>query len=275
MTVTTNPTVTGVPISPVTTNARVTVNPSVSGIPSSTIGARNARLITYPRASGHAEIKSLRDTLTYLLNDGNTVANYQLGVGLTGTTNASAWANQIGAAGPLLQATGANQPAIQADGSLLLDGATDYMQAAFTLAQPTTVYAVVNPISWTDIDYIFDGFTVATLGLQQATATPSVRQTGNLGAANANTNLTVGAYHLFTGVWNGATSSSRVDSTAEVATGNPGTTAADGFTLGVQGSTGNFGNIQVKEIIIRKAADSAATQAEIRALLNAIHGVYQ
>lgn len=53
---------------------------------------------------------SFRALLTNLLNDTNTVANYQPGIGVTGTLNASAWANQIGAAGSLLQATGANQP---------------------------------------------------------------------------------------------------------------------------------------------------------------------
>lgn len=45
-----------------------------------------------------------------LLADGNTVAWYRPGVGVTGTLNASAWANQLGAAPSLAQATGANQP---------------------------------------------------------------------------------------------------------------------------------------------------------------------
>ena len=37
-------------------------------------------------------------------------------------------------------------------------------------------------------------------------------------------------------------------------------------------TAGQYGNIQVKEIIIRNVADSAATQAQIQALLRAIHG---
>jgi len=46
----------------------------------------------------------------YLRLIGNTVAWYQPSVGVTGTLNASAWANQMGAAVALEQATGANQP---------------------------------------------------------------------------------------------------------------------------------------------------------------------
>lgn len=45
-----------------------------------------------------------------LLADGNTVAWYRPGVGVTGALNASAWADQSGNGNNLLQATGANQP---------------------------------------------------------------------------------------------------------------------------------------------------------------------
>ncbi len=51
-----------------------------------------------------------RDALNLLLRDGNTVADYRADTGVTGTLNASAWANQIGAAGPQSQVTAANQP---------------------------------------------------------------------------------------------------------------------------------------------------------------------
>jgi len=47
-----------------------------------------------------------------LLRDGNVVAQYIASMGVTGTLNASAWANQIGAAGSLTQGTGANQPVV-------------------------------------------------------------------------------------------------------------------------------------------------------------------
>ena len=51
-------------------------------------------------------------TLVDLLDDGNTKAWYQPGVGVTGTLNASAWADQSGNGNNLLQATGANQPIV-------------------------------------------------------------------------------------------------------------------------------------------------------------------
>jgi hypothetical protein len=55
-----------------------------------------------------------------LAGDGFTVANYVAGQGyaITDVLNCSAWANRIGAAGPLLQATGANQPIILSSDSV-------------------------------------------------------------------------------------------------------------------------------------------------------------
>lgn len=56
---------------------------------------------------------STSGALTALLEgDGLTVADYDASLGVTGTLNASAWANQMGIAGPLLQATGAAQPIV-------------------------------------------------------------------------------------------------------------------------------------------------------------------
>lgn len=61
-------------------------------------------LLTWPMSAGG------RNLLTQFLSDGNTAADWRADLGVTGALNASSIANQIGAAGPLLQASGANQP---------------------------------------------------------------------------------------------------------------------------------------------------------------------
>lgn len=213
---------------------------------------------------------SFRENLSaLLLSDGATVANYRMGVGLTGTTNASAWANQIGTAGPLLQASGAAQPAIQADGSLLFDGVDDRMTAVFTLDQPVTLYLVFKQITWSSNDYFCDGV-VAQQAIRQAGTGTTIAQVGSLpGASDATFGLDV--YGVITSVYNGASSILKVDggtnNTGDIGVGNPG-----GFILGSDGAPVVFSNIQVKESIIRNVADSADTRTRIQGLLKAIYG---
>lgn len=223
--------------------------------------------------SGGGGNPSPSEQLHQILIDGLTVADYQAGIGLTGTTNASAWANQLGSAGPLVQASGPNQPSIESDGSLLFDGAAQFIKtAAFTLAQPATFYLVLKQVAWADNTYIFDGNTSASMALTPRTTTPQVQlYAGAL--SNTNSDLTVGAYAVVTALFNGASSILNVNSGTD-ATGNPGAQAADGFTLGaIGGSAANFANIQVKRIIIRSSADSAALQLQIQALLGNIYGI--
>jgi len=63
---------------------------------------------------GFGEGLSGRDALRQLLSDGNTAAWYQPGIGVTGTLNASLWANWVngtaGTAADLAQDTSVNQP---------------------------------------------------------------------------------------------------------------------------------------------------------------------
>lgn len=82
---------------------------------------------------------------------------FRKNVGITSAANAvSNWANQAasGAARDYVQATGAAQPTLQGDGTILFDGTSDYLQtAAFTLGQPYTRYIRFKQITWTSGDY--------------------------------------------------------------------------------------------------------------------------
>src|SRR6185369_16031814 len=86
---------------------------------------------------------------------------------------ASQWADQSGNGRHLKQPTGTNQPAVNADGSLLFDGVDNFMQCdAFTLNQPFTVALKMKQVTWTSSDCIFDGNTALSALLNQASISP-------------------------------------------------------------------------------------------------------
>lgn len=217
-----------------------------------------------------------RSALSNLLrSDGATVADYDMSLGVTGTTNASAVANQIGAAGPLLQATGANQPQIVGDGSLLFDGLAHFMDAAFAFSGAKSIYAVIIPVTWTANDYLFDGKSVNSGALLDLTAagTPKVSYANNAVNYLTAQTFTLGTKDTVTAIANGANSVLRIGSGTGV-TGDAGANAnMAGFSLGRPGSTNAFySNIQVYRVILRTVADDAAKQAQIQSLLKAIYG---
>jgi hypothetical protein len=64
----------------------------------------------------------------------------------------------------------------------------------------------------------------------------------------------------------------QVNATAAV-TGNTGVANLGGFTFGGNVGGGNYGNIEAKEIIIRKIADSAPDQTAIYNYLKTKYGL--
>lgn len=218
-----------------------------------------------------------RGPLSSLLNDGNTKAWFQQGIGITVTgSGVSKWADQSGNGNDLNQGTDAARPAKQTDGSILFDGAAHYLKAsAFTLNAPETIYLVMKEISWTDADHILDGNTTNAGAIVQGGVggSPYIILYAGSDAAN-NNNLAIGSYGILSAVFNGASSSLTVNSTTAT-TGNPGVGNLSGLTLAASGGgVGQYANIQVKELIVRAAADSAATRLAIQTALNRIHSVY-
>lgn len=179
---------------------------------------------------------------------------YRFGVGITSSNGlVSAWADQSGNGRHLLQATETNQPALQADGSILFDGTDNYLKAdAFTLPQPTTVYLLVNPVSWAGNDVLSDGNGAGLMAILQRTSSPQVGL--NAGAAMGNIAPTLGIYSIIIAVFNGASSLIQRNDGSAV-TGNAGLATPGGFTLATQGNAAaGFSNIQVKEAIVYSAA---------------------
>ena len=199
----------------------------------------------------------------------NLEAWYRFGAGITVATGVSVWADQSGKSGRnLLQATGANQPALQSDGSILFDGIAHFLKtAAFTLNQPNTVYLRFRQVTWTNNDKITDGVSGSSL-IFQGGGSPQIFLNAGV-VNNGDGNLAVNTYGSVAAVFNGASSVIQVNTNAPTST-NAGTNNAGGFTLGAASNGTAPGNIQVKEVIIYSAAHDATTRATIIAYLSTL-----
>ena len=110
-------------------------------------------------------------TYPSVLDDGNTVKWFDYTENVTVETGVSSWDNKSGITGiipgALLQATGGSQPEATANG-ILFNGTSHVLKtAAFTLATPTMIYAVLKQITWTAADTLFDGHTTNVGRLRQ------------------------------------------------------------------------------------------------------------
>jgi len=205
-----------------------------------------------------------------VLDDGNTVAwfDYLKNVTKDGSDLVSVWGDKsvdsLGAlnGNDLLQATGSNQPIVNANG-ILFDGIDNFMKcAAFTLVQPEFIYMVVNQVSWANFDYIFDGNTTNSGNLYQTGVSPEIAAVAGI-SSGRNDNLIIGIYGIVRILFDGVNSKLIVNNTSPIS-GDFGLRNMGGFYLGaISPAIGFFANIEVKEIIIRKVADNATDEQAI------------
>jgi len=155
----------------------------------------------------------------------------------------------------------------------LFDGVDNYMTTpVLTLNQPHFIYMVMRQVTWTLNDTIIDGTSINTNRLYQSATTPRIRgYAGTIGAENAD--LVVNTWSIVRILFNGASSKLIVNAGTPI-TGNFGANNAGGLTIGVQGNyASTFSNIEVKEIVSRKLADSAGDEALIYNYLKAKYGL--
>lgn len=197
-----------------------------------------------------------------ILYDGNTVGWYiadDLSTITYGVGNLVAqWDDFLESGRDLAQAVGADQPLWSANG-VLFDGASEFMKVAggFVYVEPQQIYMVINAVTHTANDYIYDGNANNDAVIFQSN--PSPRIIGSPGFWVTNDNLTINTDHILRVLMNGASSFIRVDETA-AANGNTGGTDLDGFTLAARADGNNGSNIQVKEVILRNIDDTAANE---------------
>jgi len=170
----------------------------------------------------------------------------------------------------------ANNPTAISNGldghtTIRFDGTSDYLKDTITIAQPVTYYLVMKQITWTDGDNIIGGGGDATL-LRQRTSTPNLSIYSGVGWTANNTDLAVDTWAIVRVVFNGASSSIKINNNIAT-TGNAGTAGATRFCLGAYVVVSNEGisdyaNIEVAEIIICQGTVSAEDDANIMAYLH-------
>ena len=212
-----------------------------------------------------------------VLDDTNSVAWYKADdlttITKDGSNLVARWNDKMGSGRDLLQGTATNKPLWNAAG-ITLDGVDNWIDATFTLIQPEFIYIVLKHLSWTDNDTIFDGMT-ANYGYlcQGYSANRFKAYAGTVSGNSADTDLNLDTLAIIRVCFNGASSKLQVNAAAAV-TGNFNTRNMGGFSLGRPGGyNGQYGNFTVKEIIIRKSADSGATETAIYNTLKARHGL--
>ncbi len=188
----------------------------------------------------------------------------------------SQWDNNVsGNASPLLQATGANQPALQTDLSLLFDGVASFMRTAtLSIAQPGTVYWLAKQVTWASSEKLFDGSGTRWL-VQQRTGGASPELETFAGTAfGAVTALALDTYGVISAVYNGAASVLQVNNTTPT-TGNAGANVLLGMTLcgDNAGVPTVFANFQVKDGIFYGAAHDAGTRLRVARASGRLGGV--
>lgn len=194
----------------------------------------------------------------------NLAAWYRYHIGMTNVGGfCSSWADQSGNGRDLVQATASARPVILSDGSLQFDGANDFLQAAFTLPQPLTIYLAFMQLSWTSGDVIFSGAT-AEVQVAQNTSSPGLAANAGSGLTVSNT-IPVNARGVCCFVANGTSSVYQAGggSFSVTTTGSGGANAAGGFTLGADSSEANWSNIRVFEAAIFSVAHDANTRLQL------------
>mgnify|MGYP007005598344 CR=1 FL=1 len=172
----------------------------------------------------------------------------------------------------LLQATASKRPIYKISGGyswLLFDGVDDYLQASFTLAQPYTRIGGVRRLSYSSSSRLFESATAFQGGLYLS-GTDILSMYA--GAALSNFSSVLNADEVVTEVWNGASSKLAINNGA-YATGNAGTQAPGGFTVGSAGHGYANSNIRWYGSIIASGVMSDANVAKTRSWLGAKAGL--
>ncbi|MCH7928650.1 MAG: hypothetical protein IID03_11845 [Candidatus Dadabacteria bacterium] len=206
-----------------------------------------------------------------------------LGLTIENTDRLQAWADQASNVSNLdIPTNDARRPVVITNGnpngdgnSILYDGITHYLRVSggFTFNQPETIYLVFKQVTWTFGDGIFDGNGSGTMGLLQRTSTPNLLISAGTQAAE-NSDAGLGTWVIGCAVYNGASSSLRINNNAKT-TGNAGATNSGGLFLGRDFAGNNKANFAISRLLgYDTAAHSDAEQDQNITALNIIYSVF-
>jgi hypothetical protein len=186
-------------------------------------------------------------------------------------------ADKSGRGNHAVQAVAAARPLLREDASgkryLEFDGVDDRLSAAgMSLAHPWDRVSAIRQVAWMNAARIFGNGSGATLtGLlyqNQAVMGLSLFDTA---AAAGNTGAAIGAKAVVTERRNGAASQIAVGSAAPT-TGHPGSTAANGVTIGADPGGGSAASLAFYGLVLVKPPLGAAALANLRSWLAARSG---
>lgn len=190
-------------------------------------------------AAGSIEFRMFICTnITTVGYDGdNTSGVYLWGASLT----RSSWTAVTGtdaAHGYIATANTQIMPGLSGRPAIYFNGSSNYVKAAaFTLNQPTEIYSLVNPWTWTLNDTMFDGNTLASGQFYQSATAPKVRQTAGTITAEFTPATAMAAWRVYISTFDGASSSIQENTSAAV-TADAGTGNMGGFSFGAAGTAG-------------------------------------
>lgn len=193
-----------------------------------------------------------QNTIPEFINDGNTVDIWSLDSGVVESGNkVSSWIGTLNNIS-LNQAVEALQPTLNGD-YIAFDN-TGLKTSTFTLVQPEYMYMVVRVNNFS-VGKITDGGSNYR-GCVQLNANRINMWAGSDSTYNTNWQP-VSRWVVIRALFNGANSKLIINE-GDIFNGNPGVGSMNGFTLGGVSNMTGFAKFDIKEIIIRKSADSDA-----------------
>ena len=189
-----------------------------------------------------------------------------------------AWEDQSGQSNDASQATTSKKPLLKTGivngrDVVRFDGADDWLKTgSFARSQPSHVFAVIQQISWTGEDRLWDSVSAVNgLMAYQWSVSPGLKMYSGAGLGD-NSGLAIGTFGVLSCLYNGASSVLRINGNEQ--TGNAGANAGNGITLGAAQVLTVSMNGDFAELLVYDAALSTADRQAMETYLNARFAVY-
>jgi len=233
---------------------------------------------------GHTKGNRLSEKSVWLnptiLSDGNTIAWWDAQDLDNITKNdetgeVTLWNSRLATGHNLIGSGAAGSYPIWSVDGILFDGVNDYLKTVAFNWDVYAVYIVVNWITWTSYDYLFDGDTDLVSYISQRDSAPIITYQGETKFYNSN--MTLNTFHIIRLMVDSseglANTSLQVDATA-ASIGAKNHCTSNGFTLGCRGGlSGRFSHFQVQEIILRTAVETSENETIIYNYLKDKYGL--